>query len=94
MKLDIAEMIVEQLQNMGIEAELRNDYSGRYMFSKTTAGIVTSLTNAPMIGFALALALANNADDPDNAVEDLNNFDAANELPQKYDNMGRDMIFY
>jgi hypothetical protein len=89
MKLEIAEMIVDQLQNMGIEAELRDDYSGRGMFGKITAGIVTDGKNGPMIGFALALAISDQSGE-----EALHDFDASRELPRNIDSMGLSTIFY
>ena len=36
----LAETLVQALEDEGIDAELREDYSGRGMYGKTTAGVV------------------------------------------------------
>ena len=42
MKLEHAERIVDALNDMGIDAQLDKDYSGRGMFGRTTAAITTA----------------------------------------------------
>lgn len=41
MILDQAEKIVEWLNDHGVEAEVRKGYSGRNMYGKQTAGVVS-----------------------------------------------------
>ena len=41
MEKELAEKVVEGLEALGIDAELREEYSGRGMFGKVTAGIVS-----------------------------------------------------
>jgi len=40
MDLELAEVLVQVLEDEGIEAELRESYSGRGMYGKETAGVV------------------------------------------------------
>lgn len=40
MNRELAEALVQALEDEGIDAELREDYSGRGMYGKTTAGVV------------------------------------------------------
>jgi hypothetical protein len=94
MKLDFAEKIVDMMQNFGIEAELRSDYSGRGMMGKQTAAIVTDAKNAPLIGYYGALVIAEAEKDGDDGVEAIQDFDAKNELPRYCDTMGMQVVFY
>ncbi len=41
MQLEIAEELVEIGQENGLKCSLREKYSGRFMFGRTTAGVVT-----------------------------------------------------
>lgn len=54
MDRELAEAIVEAIENNGGEAELREDYSGRGMYGKTTTGVV--------FDGDLVSAIINNAD--------------------------------
>ncbi len=94
MKLEFAQKIVDAMQGIGVEAYLQADYSGRGMFGKTTAGIVTHASHGPLIGYAAALALCYDEKTGDDGVNVMQDFDAIHELPNKSDTMGRDMIFY
>ena len=94
MKLDFAEKVVDMLQNFGVEAELRTDYSGRGMMGKTTAAIVTDAKNGPLIGYYAALVIAEAEKDGDDGVEAIQDFDAKSELPRFCDTMGLSVIFY
>lgn len=57
MDMELAEMIIEAMENNGLTGELRSDYSGRGMYGKSTHGIVTECG----IGEVTA-AVINNAD--------------------------------
>lgn len=57
MDMELAEMIIEAIENNGMDAELRSDYLGRGMYGKSTHGIVTECE----IGEIMA-AVINNAD--------------------------------
>lgn len=57
MDMELAEMIIEAIENNGMDAELRSDYSGRGMYGKSTHGVV--IENG--IGNVMA-AIINNAD--------------------------------
>jgi len=56
MDMELAEMIIEAMENNGLDAELRSDYSGRNMYSSSTHGIVADCG----IGNVMA-AIINNA---------------------------------
>lgn len=55
MNIDIAGAIIDQLHNMDIEADIREDYSGRGMYGTTTAGIVTD-ANMVVVGYCAGVA--------------------------------------
>ena len=55
--MELAEMIIEAMENNGLTGELRSDYSGRGMYGKSTHGIVIKHG----IGEVMA-AIINNAD--------------------------------
>lgn len=57
MDMELAEMIIEAIENDGYDAELRSDYSGRGMYGKSTHGVIIECG----IGTAMA-AIINNAD--------------------------------
>lgn len=40
MEIELAETIAEALDNAGIEAKVREEYSGRGMYGNSTAGVV------------------------------------------------------
>lgn len=41
MKLEHAQQIVDHLNDEGIDATVYEEYSGRFMYGRTTAGVVT-----------------------------------------------------
>ena len=55
--MELAEMIIEAIENNGMEGELRSDYSGRGMYGASTHGVI--IENG--IGDVVA-AIINNAD--------------------------------
>ena len=57
MDMELAEMIIEAMENNGLSAELRSNYSGRGMYGKSTHGVVIEHS----IGNVMA-AIINNAD--------------------------------
>ncbi len=94
MELRIAEKVVEFLQDNGYEAEVREDYSGRGMFGKTTVGIET---NAPgtLIGWLVAKSIIDeNYGDAEAGVDALDDFNFRRDLPMRWDSMGLAMIYY
>ena len=94
MKLDFAAKIVDMMQNYGIEAELRPEYSGRGMMGKQTAAIETDAKNAALIGYYGALAVAEAEKNADDGVDAMQDFDAKAELPRFCDTMGHQVVFY
>lgn len=81
MKLDVAEQIVQSAESMGIEAELRDDYSGRGMYGETTVAVVISSWTK----FAAAVAQA--------AVDSIIPGEVIKEVRKaRWDQMGRDDV--
>ena len=72
--------IVEYLQESGIEATLYEDYSGRGMYGKTTAAVVTD--SATDVAFALGALIAAEKEE----VPDL--------VQVQTDGMGRQIVVY
>lgn len=83
-KLDTAQQIVKAAEFMGIDAELREDYSGRGMYGKATAAVVIGSWTK----FAAAVAQA--------AVDSLDHDEVIADVEKaKWDNMGRsEMVIY
>jgi len=81
-----AEFFINALEYNGIEAELREDYSGRGMYGKTTFAVVTEKTH--LIISAILRYLPNL--EPEEYVElpDFSNFTL------KQDSMGLGVILY
>lgn len=86
MKLKHAELIAKTAYDYGVEVEVRENYSGRGMFGKTTAGVVGNMGDIvrAVAGAAADLAVAE-PDEVDDFVRDMN---------LSFDNMGFDMIAY
>lgn len=55
MDMELAEIIIEAMENNGYEAELRSDYPGRGMYGKSTHGVVIECG----IGIAMAAVISN-----------------------------------
>jgi hypothetical protein len=86
MKLEHAKLIVNAANDMGAEVTLRENYSGRGMYGKTTAGVVGTLGDVTKsIAYAASLLTE---DDPDKVEEFIENMDLA------WDNMGKELILY
>ena len=86
MDIKLAEKLVELVNEAGYDAELREDYSGRFMYGKTTAGIVMD-----SLGTLLTVVLTAAMEYP----EAFDGLDA--EVPYngfRTDSMGMDMIIY
>jgi hypothetical protein len=83
MKIETAKAIVEAAESIGSEASVYEDYSGRGMYGKTTAGVVLSSMTAAIAAAAAAVA---DADEPRDMADDLGNL--------SWDSMGRDIIIY
>ena len=82
--IDIYRDAVDILEGQGYDADLREDYSGRGMYGKETAGIVTD-ASGPMVGLAVAIALK------DRGYSLASNADF---VPTSVDSIGLSTIFY
>ena len=101
MDVKVAQKIVGILDNMGVEAEIYEDYSGRGMYGKTTTGIVCDAGKSAMIGYAYAVAVVQTMEDEDDGTVDAFNiehelcdWDRVQCIPTRCDNMGLQMIYY
>ena len=83
-KVKLYEAAVEFLNDEGYDAEVREDYSGRGMYGKTTPAIVTEAP-AALVGYAIGLVAE------DLALTDCNPKDL---VPVRSDNMGLQMVYY
>ena len=84
MDIKVAKLIVESAEENNVDLTLYEDYSGRGMFGKETAGIVGSDTT---IMLAVAIA-ARNLLNPefDQLIQGIKNI--------RTDSLGRDTIYY
>ena len=84
MDIKVAKLIVESAEENNVDLTLYEDYSGRGMFGKETAGIVGSDTT---IMLAVAIA-ARNLLNPefDQLIQEIKNI--------RTDSLGRDTIYY
>jgi hypothetical protein len=83
MKVEIAREIVEAAESEGWESSLREDYSGRGMYGRTTAGVIMP----DLLKFAAAVGMAVHlSDNPERII--LAVADASQ------DSMGLDVIVY
>ena len=48
MDIELAKKVVEELTNEGLDASLRESYSGRCMYGRTTAAVVCDSRLAPV----------------------------------------------
>ena len=85
MELKLAQAIVEAVEDMGDEATVCEDYSGRGMYGASTAGVVV-----PSVGVVLTAVIARAHLFVDQTGCPL--FDEGDHFST--DNMGRDMIIY
>lgn len=90
MELATANKLEELIDNMGKEARVREEYSGRGMYGKTTSGIVVE---DPMI---IAQAMANFAMEADGLELDDEDHQFLNDITRGFrtDSMGYDTIVY
>ena len=56
MRKDLAEKLIEILDEVGEEGKLSEDYSGRGMYGKTTCGVTTNLSPAELINVIIQCA--------------------------------------
>lgn len=99
MLLETAKLIVASAEDMGYEIELRESYSGRGMYGKTTVGIVCD-SLGDFVG-AVAQAAANLADAETRAMHNdvesngMSTDDFISDVSAiSTDSMGRSMIIY
>lgn len=84
MKIEQANFIKDALEFVGEEASIREDYSGRGMFGKTTVGVVVD--NQSRILPAVLTFIKEN----ELTHDEIPDFDG----PFNSDNMARDIILY
>lgn len=59
MELNLAKRIIDACDNAGVEARIREEYSGRNMFGKTTTGvIVQGLTDVESLTDTMAAIIS------------------------------------
>ena len=86
MELDTARCIVEVAENHDIYLDLREDYSGRGMYGKTTAGVVGSFKELIAAVAAAGVSLEEGSADAEEFIKDMQCI--------TIDNMARDYIIY
>jgi hypothetical protein len=88
MKIETAKAIVEAANVIGLEVQLREDYSGRGMYGSTTAGVIGDPGDITACAAYAAFVQGEEGKDVENEemVEDLRSM--------RSDSMGRDMIYY
>lgn len=88
MDKELAEKLVEMLNNEGDEAEVYEGYSGRGMYGKTTTGVVCD-----GLGLLLTICICR-ADEL--VVNDAENYPSPMFSPTEFstDSMGQDTIIY
>lgn len=92
MTKDQALFLVEALQEEDIEAEHREGYNGRGMYSKTTHGVVTKNVG-DLLGAALRKIIMIFEDDG-GFPEDKDNIPSFEDFEPKTDSMGLSVIIY
>lgn len=93
MDKDLAETLVQVLEDNGIDAELRESYSGRGMYGKATSGVVLKGN----IGDVLAAVINNATCFIAEEEEPVEFFDLSEKFSIhniRTDSMGLDMIVY
>lgn len=91
MKLKTAQAIIEAAETNSFEMELREGYSGRGMFGKTTVGIVYKNLGDLLTATAEAAVELYRKDQEDNG----SRFDKfIVDIPDNTDSMGLDSIIY
>lgn len=95
MEYKVAEAIVQEMENNGVDAEIRESYSGRGMYGKTTTGIVCD--DPVVVGFyaGICAGIAEGITSGD-LYEDLapDDFFSAFGDGCRIDNMGKRTIVY
>lgn len=89
MKFEHAQGIVEYAHNLGVEAEVRKNYSGRGMYGRETAGVVIGNIGdfvQAVAGVSSELTSNHTEDEVDDFINDMGGLTT--------DNMGRDIIIY
>lgn len=97
MKIEIAKVIVEACEEIGIEVDLREDYSGRGMYGSTTAALVLADEKDLVKATALAaIRVHENAEHEEfNGREaSMTSEDYLQGLDFKFDSMGHDIVVY
>jgi hypothetical protein len=94
MELELAETLVQVLEDEGIEADLRESYNGRGMFDKTTAGVVLQEGDVADVLMAVINNSTSFIAEEDEQVEfyDLAERFVVHKL--RTDSMGKGMIIY
>jgi len=87
MKEKSAKLIEEAADELGYDTDIREDYSGRWMFGKTTHAIVVD-TQSNFVGAVafVAVNMDNDTEESDDFIEDMQNI--------HFDSMGISIIAY
>lgn len=91
MKLENAQRIVKAAEDMGLDVTLREGYSGRGMYGKTTAGVIGCHGD---IIKSIAYAAAQLGSEAARFEDDDSDADFIEDMDLSMDNMGLDYIFY
>ena len=81
-----ADFIANIMENAGKNVEVRDDYSGRGMFGKTTCGVVV---DSELLVISALLAYAKELSEDGPYIGEMPEFDTL-----RHDNMGKQMIIY
>jgi hypothetical protein len=87
MKLEVAQKIVEAADMIGLDVQIREGYSGRGMFGKSTTGLVGSKTDIVRSIAKAAFEIGAYSLDPGADFEEF-----YDELDLTWDNMGKDHL--
>ncbi len=88
LKLEIAQALKSAADDLGIEMEVYEDYSGRNMYGHPTAAVIYEKESDLMKAAALAVR-KQTENDPDCLAHDM-----IDELPERRDNLGNDLLAY
>lgn len=92
---DIYERAVAKMEEDGVDAELRENYSGRGMYGAEVPAIVRDKLNGAMVGIYVALAARELAGDGDIDMHENEFEDRVKEIaPSRQDSMGLGSVFY
>lgn len=86
MDMELAETIIEAIENEGEDAELRSNYSGRGMYRESTHGVITNCTMGKLGAIIISNAELFFNQNEESSLFVINNI--------RFDQMGRGYIYY